>query len=560
MAYKRKRTTRRVTRRRTVKSRGRSRTRATTTKRRRTSVYRGTGIRGGGSSIRRVAVPLEHRDTVMAMLNPFANKSGAKEPDGAVPESHALTHRISEQITLKGQTDAGDAEKATVHLVLIPGLHCGAAAYQLNDGADDEFLGYYKWNTDSFVEGSFQGSDAASTDDTELALSGSINKWRVVAQALRLKMLNTFEKNDGWWQSVRLNYQAKMDHWEVYAPLASAPATVKGSILDSGAYIRPTKKFFQDACIGKNLAEHKSYSCGSLTEIGSKQWNLARYSKDNEFNDIRSKYILPNGAVTTTVPVANQAQIQLNAGFNQNAALYDAVEDQNFDIVYIRIHPGLDTLSLLADAIVHQEVCYDLDSPLAKFMTASAKASTLLLGQVAAAQAAAAQAGSALQQAGVSYVAPPQGRAQAIAQLNADAAAMRSQGTTSDAVRPPVRPRAGGGPSSQVTPSPPVRDPIMTRSRSGARPAHVPTPPVQRRPTNPVARSIDQNTRFRGGQVNDLWAEYASGQDSTGQQKSIRDFADWVNAKFHESGGPPMTKQEKAFVQTRARMFFKTGV
>lgn len=365
--------TKRRTKRRVVRRKSKA---YTSSRVRSTGQRRATTMRRSGAGGRRMAIPSEHRDSVMAMLNPFANRSGAKRPDGAVPESHALSHRISAQITCAPVPETPDTFGGGVtHIVMIPGLHCGAIGMNGNGtGTDTPYLpGYYKWATDSFIDGKFQGNAATATTINEFNIQGSINKWRVVSQGMRLKLLNTFEKNDGWFQSVRLNYKLNLAHWEVYAGLTGGIAGETVLITNDTSYMRPTKQLIIDECLNKELAEHKSYTCGSLAEIGNFQWDLGSYSRNNEFNNIREKYILPNGAIT---PVdapgpGPDALAKLVSGYNQGAALYDATNDSHYDLIYIRIFPGAAGSNLLADLVSHHEVCYDLDTPLAKFMTAN---------------------------------------------------------------------------------------------------------------------------------------------------------------------------------------------
>lgn len=328
-------------------------------------------------------------------------------PDGATPESHALTHRNVEQVTLTAKTAPDDTgEPVTTHMVLIPGSQCGLAVWQTK-GTAFEIVGqakYFKWNSDTYWSGRSQpqfdgtagdppGSDPQNPNnvDSLFTLEGSINKWRMVSQALRMSLINTYEENDGWWEAVRLNYKPVMTHWEIYSNkntgiLPTKPAGDIATAISSTAdrpYLRPNETFM-DAVAGKNMAEHKSYTCGALKDLHTKQFNIAPYSGSREFVDVRQNYQLPANAVRPMyLSGLDSGRYIFRPGYTQADDIFNAGVDHNHDLTYIRVHPGNHDVNLLCDLVCHQEVCYDLDSPLAKFMTQNSKNAKAITDQAA---------------------------------------------------------------------------------------------------------------------------------------------------------------------------------
>lgn len=333
----------------------------------------------------RSGIPSTQQSYLRAMVNPFHTSKGAKIPDGAVPESHALTHRICKEISAKVTTPGEDEQPPvvsypTIHIIMLPGLHTGMI---VGAPGEDDGIEWFRWNSDSYITGSATGNAATDlSPDNKLKLDGDVNKWRIVSQGLRLSLLNTYEQNDGWWESVRMNYKPTLSEWEVYAPSAAITAAGPSTIVGTTAYFRPNETFFQNF-IDRNLAEHKSYNSGSLKDIHTRQWNIAPYSNNNDFIDVRSNYQIPTQGVTVVGNSGNNPMsVVLTNGYNQAASLFSACHDEDHDMVYIRIHQGNSGTKLLADAVCHHEVCYDLDTPLAKFMTQNSKVNANLLDRV----------------------------------------------------------------------------------------------------------------------------------------------------------------------------------
>lgn len=335
------------------------------------------------------------RAHLQAYLDPFTNNHGAKIPDGSCMASMPLRHRQVFQVTcgLQGGAEGvtgPQSKNGDVHILLFPGLH-GGCYYTVNTPTAEQ-ENYVFHQVDSDFSGTLTGANGNSDEvalgvgnNVVLRMDGGIARWRLVSQALRLKLLNTDEQNDGWWESTRVQYKFNAEDWKIQVPAGSesqgADTPGGGSVLNvnNGAFF-PDDTLI-DRIESRNWAESPNYAVGTLKDIGRKQFNLMPYNKTNTFQQVRQYYAAENQLYTDDLAdIDTGTSIKCQVGTPLMKEMYDDCMDTNHDMILIRIHPGAGastidgatySTKLLAELATNHEVVYDIDSTLNKFMTPS---------------------------------------------------------------------------------------------------------------------------------------------------------------------------------------------
>lgn len=180
----------------------------------------------------------------------------------------------------------------------------------------------------------------------------SIDKWRVVSQALRLKLLNTDDTNDGWFESYRLTSKIAMYNME---------------LADSGivneCYMRPnaaTVDYYGTSLAGNK--ERHSYTCGPVKDIDKFQFHLNPYAETHPFiqldkvcsiEDFLNRVAGPPQYWTITSNFVDSWQ-----------RLFKQLEDSTWDVVVCIVHASSDAggTNVLIDCAQNLEVVYENDS------------------------------------------------------------------------------------------------------------------------------------------------------------------------------------------------------
>lgn len=369
------------TRKKTTTRRG-----ASGTKRKRTvtpvtsSGQRNVKARKSGSTTKKKVINTTVRKHLQGFLDPFANLSGAKIPDGGTIKSLPLTHRVVKEITSAPEPGQGQGQApgdGTIHIALYPGMTTGLYFQEDLSGDNTEPDNHFTYATDGWltlnngpITDNIGEDNNGNPVDITIGTGGGISRWRVVSQALKLSLLNTDHENDGWWESARVTYKPDMDHWKLISPAGNHNFASTWTTTGEKMYLGANDNLVNYMEL-RNLAEAKSYKCGSLKDIHRMQWNLMPFSKDNEFMELQERYLFtPDEWKITEAKTNSEDQlIPLKSGGLAAKKLYESLIDNNHDMVIIRIHPGVSGTKLLADLAVNQEVVYDIDSSLAKHMT-----------------------------------------------------------------------------------------------------------------------------------------------------------------------------------------------
>jgi hypothetical protein len=374
-----------VKRRTTSLSAAAARGRARPVKKRSAASQRSANIKSSGQRKRAKSVPRKKatkklstgnsamRAHIAGYLDPFSVTGGSKIPDGGCVQSLPLRHRVVKELNSAVPIAPGGAvtPSAVFHIVMYAGLTSGLI-WQPVSGLDDLTPDQiFKFKTDIYPKISAHVNGVDNIDRFDVETVGGVARWRTVSQALRLRLLNTDETNDGWFESTRMTYKAHLEDWALYSPAGNHDFVGSDINTNGGeAFMAPDLAFMTKAA-SQNLAESLSYKTGALKDIHRHQFNLMPFSKNNEFIELDERYNVPTDSHTPTpgVGTGTDLEIQLREGSNAAKAIYKGFNDTNHDLVYIRIHPGATGSKILAELCCNQEVVYDVDSVLAKHMS-----------------------------------------------------------------------------------------------------------------------------------------------------------------------------------------------
>ncbi len=266
----------------------------------------------------------------------------------------------------------------TLHICLYAGLSSGAAIYntaQVQDGRDSisdpslfnpyrdyYVMGYQDHGTMQSDQSLAEAHDSSTNYPYIQNMTNVDNyaKWRTVSQAAVLKLVNSTDENDGWWESVRLSEPLGEDEWMV---------TTKnnGSAEDEtkDACLAPLNKFVKEDLGNRNIANEPHYSTGRLKDIHKVKFELLPTTDEIEFTTMADQYRLqeqlPNGTAsndnvlndidarfdehgiegpgaTASSERGNSSDMRLQKGSSRANRLLTDWVDHTHDMIYIRIH------------------------------------------------------------------------------------------------------------------------------------------------------------------------------------------------------------------------------
>lgn len=323
---------------------------------------------------------------VKSLENPFDTTNGQpKWPDGLCTYSIGRRHQATSEI------QSGD-----FCLVLFPGSinWCLALRPNISSSGRNEVWANHSTN----ISFNYAASEKAVEGDTgkdlqwEVGLDG-FTEWRGVSYAMHTQLLNTTDKNEGWYEAVRIDKNSFMNMWGIIRG--------PGSPLGNGNFIRGTPHFHMGGVLPTlALAEnmHKSFQwqheptfvTGELQDLHNAVFQLNSIKETNEFKKITNVYIPKNGFKVEQIsqrddPVSQEflqlikpKKYQLEDPAQTNTKFPDIIEDwaveqlvsDAFDIIIIRVHGSKGT-KLLVHSVANQEFLIAENGQMAQYQTPS---------------------------------------------------------------------------------------------------------------------------------------------------------------------------------------------
>lgn len=321
------------------------------------------------------ALSNQAKKTLMGVLNPFSSSSdGVRLPDGAVTHSLPNKHRVTNEI----KSVAGGA--SDIHVLLYANMHGGMSWTNVDPNTPgvtklSNITSYRYSNAGEHQVADYEPTTGGSFEKVVINNAGDIAKWRNITTALKLTLTNQQERNDGWFEACRVNLVADMEHYNVGTTNSGDDLTA----IWNNIQLLPNELLFANLD-GQNLAEQPGYVVGSLRDIHKHQFQLSQVARDNEFLNQEEHYNMEHTAsaldlsdfsAVAPADLWDTFNMQLEPGSRGGKAFFNATYDRAFDMVYIRIHPSTvagATSNFIADLVCHQEIVYELNTTLQKYM------------------------------------------------------------------------------------------------------------------------------------------------------------------------------------------------
>lgn len=328
---------------------------------------------------------------VKTLYNPFDTSNGQpKWPDGKATYSIGRRHQATSEITLDDY-----------YVFLFPGAVNWCLACRRNGGDGTEVWANHSTNISFNYAFSVyprlnpnDANDGISPDlkavQWEVGLDGFVS-WRPVSYAVHCQLLNTTDRNEGWYEAVRFNRNSLVFPWGILGGV--------GTPLGNGNYIKGTPHFHNGGICpnAQNLIQtennawddHPSYITGELQDIHNAVFQLNHIKQDNDFQRIMPIKFPMNGWTFDTI--LHQRDDVINAGEmevytprievspgDQHMAAEDVPTKDDIsplmsdamDCIAIHIHATTGT-KLLLHSVANQEFLCAENSQMSQYATSS---------------------------------------------------------------------------------------------------------------------------------------------------------------------------------------------
>lgn len=321
---------------------------------------------------------------VLSMENPFDTTNGQpKYPDGLATYSIGRRHQHTSEVQLDDFT-----------VVLFPGSinWCLVMRPETNPSRNEVWANHS--TNISFTYSATAKATSGVNLQWEVGLDG-FTEWRPVAYAMHLQLLNTTDKNEGWYEAIRIDKNSLMNKWGVLRG--------KGSPLGNGNFIRGTPHFHMGGvCPPFYLAwnmhhsrqwnQEPTYITGELQDIHNAVFQLNCIKENNEFKKLTNLY-MDNQAyliedvyqrndkvlqdyLQNIIPAIHNNEVYNNFLFDTNISQADFQEDWQvqqlvsdaFDIIVLRVHGNANTKLLVHSVANHEFLCAE-NSQMAQYQT-----------------------------------------------------------------------------------------------------------------------------------------------------------------------------------------------
>lgn len=315
-------------------------------------------------------VSTEIEGQLSAFHDPFSRLTRhPKIPDGTTAWSFGQTGSVVDEIT-------NDSSYTEMHMIIFPGVNANFAVLNSQLPADWEIPDRKVYCPGFDRSGGVAVYNLANEPSTDVnATIGNKEeaaKWRLVSTGVQLKLLNTVEENDGWWEAIRLHEQADFKHMSL------------GTILDessllgaSTGLVRPHLSLFNELKSFKNLQDIPSYSTGMLKDLHLVQFQLNGSLYKERWHSSHEYIILHKDTGFGTDHEIGLDGISDDLEQGKLSHLLETTIDSNYDMIYLRLHCRLNSTTVessngsrfLVNAVQNKELIYDRDSDQARYMT-----------------------------------------------------------------------------------------------------------------------------------------------------------------------------------------------
>lgn len=305
--------------------------------------------------------------------NPFADTTTQpKIPDGKVNDSLGFTAQDVFELKNAESTTATPLTNV-VDLLLYPGRYGQLIAFNCEGNLSTrgyrlqqfDQAGSIGWVSARVADGGASGTPTGAVAVTD---SEEYGQWRIVSAGLQLKLLNSQEEDDGWWEAIRLTQSENSNEWYL-----STSNTTGETPADSDGLIAPIQRASDFRT--KDLANDPSYSTGLLRDLHAVQFELHGKTEYHDF--IQGVTPMKWTAEEELSYTASLAEVRFNSGFDTALDMANTFCDNSYDMIYLRLHCRPNDENNATDngsrfhvnCITNQEICFDHDSKENRFQT-----------------------------------------------------------------------------------------------------------------------------------------------------------------------------------------------
>jgi len=316
----------------------------------------------------------------LGQFNPFHHTSVPKILDGAAPFTDVVQQRSSDTFDFDRDKDW--------YVFLFPNTSLPMTVYNATDDTVDGYFPYaaqplnidltnidFDNGTAGFPDTKTPGDSGNPNFKAQIGVRHCVHQ-RVVSSALRFKVINATESQDGWFQAIRFQTPIDEDHWAL-----RQLATIDPDVGDNknASFLVPTNTFVNDLVNGTNWAQQKGYISSKLNDLNNHQFNLAPQTKEHPFKKVERYIDLPYVASWDGNYNAGTGVFNFDQGEHGFKLLRESMIDDTMDCVAIKITPtsaatslGSSTLTrLLISHAANIEVVYDKSNDKAHEHTAA---------------------------------------------------------------------------------------------------------------------------------------------------------------------------------------------
>jgi hypothetical protein len=288
---------------------------------------------------------------LLGQLNPFLKNAQPRIADGAANKSISSSYRTTNAVTIT----AGNIG----HFMFVPGLKTGL--FWTDGVPTGANMNRADYNNGSDITFSIPGwaSNPGVPTAREIDAATNIAKYRLVSQGLRLTCIDNDQNNDGFYEAVRVNRPRNALDWTIEGLTANMNDVYLEPIVSAGLGLPDL--------VSSSITDDDSYMCGSIKSLANKQFNLKPTKDEVRFKNFRERCL---ATFQETIPAVPHSHIYaVNEGDDDIFAVWENMMDLEYDILYIRIHPGsTNNANLLVETCVNWEFIFDQTSSLARYM------------------------------------------------------------------------------------------------------------------------------------------------------------------------------------------------
>lgn len=299
--------------------------------------------------------------------NPFSGATQQpKIPDGKAPTSLGYSHQSVFTLKNSDQTD-------TMDVLLFPGLGCsmvmgGSPIINGVDTFDANSRAYATEPPSGNVQGTIDWSGVvAGSANNNITQNDDIAQWRIVSTGLQMKLLNPVEKDEGWWEAIRITRGMTPTDYRL------STLRVDGTNKDTEGVVAPIDYLFGLA--GTTLSNDPTYSTGLLRDLHRLQFELHPVKDYHDFITSKIEYRFSEPSMGTLNTTADEVDFE-----TANPHTYQIIEsnfDTGHDMVLLRLHCRANIADYSEGSEFHVnmvrnlELQYGINSTLNSFETAT---------------------------------------------------------------------------------------------------------------------------------------------------------------------------------------------